>query len=411
VIGRYLVYVLRMARCAAVGSRTYYTWLGALLLVIAIGGTSYVHHLTHGLVVSNMSDQVSWGIGIANFVYFVGVAAAAVLLVVPAYVYHKEDVKEVVLIGEQLAVVAVIMCLLFIVTDVGRVDRLWHLFPIVGVLNLPTSLLAWDVVVFNGYLALNLHIPGYLLYKRYMGEKPRTLFYLPLVFVSMLWAVSIHTVTAFLLSGLASRHFWNTAILAPRFLISAGASGPALLILIFTVVRAHTALKVKDSVFEYLKHVLRIAMPVNLFLVGCEVFKELYSGGEHAAGARYLYFGVGPHTMLRKYIWTAILFNVVATIIFLVPKLRNRSRVLYAGCVLTIVGIWTEKGMGLIFPGFIPSPLGEIVEYSPNLGEILVSLGILALGLLMFTLMAKVTIAIQTGELRLEGESREEPAH
>ena len=323
------------------------------------------------------------------------------LLVVPAYVYHRTDVKEVVLIGEILAVVAVVMCLLFIIADMGRPDRLWHLTPGVGKLNIPSSLLSWDVVVFSGYLVLNLHIPGYLLYKRYRGEPPKPLFYLPLVFLSMLWAVSIHTVTAFLLSGLGSRHFWNTAILAPRFLISAGASGPALLILLFWVIRERTDLKIKDSVFEYLKAVLRITMPVNLFLQGCDVFIEFYTGTLHAAGARYLYFGIGPHTMLPKFIWTAIAFDITATVIFLAPKLRDNIRVLHVACVLTIVGIWTEKGLGLIFPGFTPSPLGEIVEYTPNAAELFVCFGILALGAFAFTAMAKVAIAIQTGSLRL----------
>lgn len=402
-IGRYLVYWYKMIRYAATGGRAFYAWIGGLSLFVLMGAVSYVHHVTEGLAVTNMSDQVSWGIGIANFVYFVGVAAAAVVLVVPAYVYHRKDIKEVVLVGELLAVVAVVMCLLFIMTDVGRPDRLWHLTPVIGVLNLPYSLLAWDVVVFTIYLMINLHIPGYVLFKTYSGEKPRPLLYLPLVFLSMAWAVSIHTVTAFLLSGLGSRHFWNTAVLAPRFLISAGASGPALLYIIFSAVRKFTPLKVKESVFDYLKQVLRICMPVNLFLLGCEVFKELYTGGEHGVGATYLFFGIDGHNMLPKYIWTAIVFNITATIIFLVPKLRANTKVFFTALVLTLVGIWTEKGMGLIFPGFIPSPLGEIVEYSPNAGEIFVSVGILCLGSLIFTLMAKVAIGIQTGHLRLEG--------
>ncbi|MBX3125868.1 MAG: polysulfide reductase NrfD [Polyangiaceae bacterium] len=399
---RFAVYVLRMIACAARGSRQYYLWLGTLLVFVAMGGVSYAHHLSDGLIVTNMTDHVSWGIGIANFVYFVGVAAGAAVLVVPAYAYHREDVKEIVLLGELLAVVAVLMCLLFIITDIGQPLKLWHLMPGIGKINLPSSLLAWDVVVFNGYLFLNLHIPGYLLYRRYLGEKPRPIAYLPFVFVSMIWAVTIHTVTAFLLAGLGSRHFWNTPILAPRFLISAGASAPALLILLFTAIRRYTKLDVKDSVFEYFKYVLRITMPINLFLLGCEVFHEFYTGALHSASAYYLYFGLHGHSMLTSFIWTAIAFNVTATAIFLLPKLRNNQKILFAGCGLTIVGIWIEKGMGLIFPGFIPNPLGEIVEYTPNAGEIIVSLGIVALGAFLFTIMAKVTIAIQTGELRLE---------
>ena len=402
---RYLVYWLRMVRCVLVGSRGYYLWVGFLLLFIAMGGISWAHHLREGLIVTNMTDHVSWGIGIANFVYFVGVAAGAAVLVVPAYAYVRHDIKEVVLLGEILAVAAITTCLLFIVTDVGRPERLWHLIPGRGILNLPSSLLAWDVIVFNGYLALNLHIPGYLLYRQYLGEKPRPIAYMPFVFASMVWAVSIHTVTAFLLSGLGSRPFWNTPILAPRFLISAGASGPAILTLILQVIRRNTRLKVRDSVFELFKNVLRITMPINLFLLGCEVFGEFYTGTLHSSSAHYLYFGLEGHNVLPKFIWTAISLNIAATVIYLVPRFRKNDTVFYVACVLTIVGIWIEKGMGLIFPGFTPNPLGEIIEYTPNAGEIFVNLGVAAFGALLFTLMAKVTIAILTGELRLTSEA------
>jgi Ni/Fe-hydrogenase subunit HybB-like protein len=402
----YILYWYRMVRCAVTGGRAYYAWMAMLLVLIAVGGLEWAHDIQHGLVVTNMNDHVSWGIGIANFVYFVGVAAGAAVLVVPAYVYHRDDIKELVLLGELLAVVAVAMCLLFIMSDVGRPERLWHLMPGIGFLNLPSSLLSWDVVVFTGYLLMNLHIPGYLLYSRYRGKKPTALMYLPFVFLSMIWAVSIHTTTAFLLSGLGSRPFWNTPILAPRFLISAGASAPALLILLFTVIRHFTRQHVKESVFEYFLYVLRITMPINLFLVGCEIFQEFYTGSLHAASAYYLYFGLHGHAMLPAFIWTAIAFNVSATVVFLVPKLRRNKRLMYIACGLTIVGIWTEKGMGLIFPGFVPNPLGEIIEYAPNAGEIMLCVGIVALGAFLYTAMAKITIAIQSGELRSSREER-----
>ncbi len=401
---RYLDYWLKMGRCAAVGNRTYYLWIATLLVVILVGTVSWFHHLVDGLIVTAMTDHVSWGIGIANFVYFVGVAAGAAVLVVPAYAYLRKDIKEVVLLGELLAVCAVVMCLLFIATDIGRPERMWHLMPIIGHMNIPSSLLSWDVLVFMGYLGINLHIPGYLLYKQYTGQRPAWIAYMPFVFLSMFWAITIHTVTAFLLSGMGSRPFWNTPILAPRFLISAGSSAPAILIFILLAVRRFTALKVKDSVFEYFKYVLRVMMPINLFLVGCEFFWEFYTATEHAIHARYLYFGVDGHFMLVPWIWTAICFNVIATAIFLIPRLRDNPRFLYAGCFLTIVGVWIEKGMGLIFPGFIPNPFGEIFEYTPNFAELTVNAGVICLGALMFTLMAKVTIAIQTGELRLREE-------
>jgi molybdopterin-containing oxidoreductase family membrane subunit len=189
-------------------------------------------------------------------------------------------------------------------------------------------------------------------------------------------------------------------------LISAGASAPALLILLFTAISKLTDLKVKESVFEYFAHVLRITMPINLFLLGCEVFQEFYTGALHSASAYYLYFGLHGYAMLPAFIWTAIAFNVVATTIFFVPKLRNNKKILFFGCGLTIVGIWTEKGMGLIFPGFVPNPLGEVVEYAPNAGEIILCLGIVALGAFVYTAMAKITIAIQTGKLSFQPHPR-----
>ena len=399
---RYVYFWIGMIRCAVTGSVGYFLWLGALGVAIAAGGFSYYHDLTEGLGVTNMNDYVSWGIGIANFVFFVGIAAAAAVLVVPAYAFHRNDIKEVVLIGELLAFCSVAMCMLFIMTDIGHPERFWHLVPPLGALNLPSSLLAWDVIVFNVYLFLNLHIPGYLLYKLYLGEKPWWPLYLPFVFISMVWAVSIHTVTAFLLAGLASRAFWSSAILAPRFLISAFASGPAFLILLFSFLRRWTRLTVKRSVLDFLVKVLRVTMPINLFLFGCDFFIELYPGTSHSIHAQYLYFGINGHDTLTKAIWTAVALNVVATIIFEVKALRERRTAIFVACVMTILGIWTEKGMGLIFPGFIPSPLGELVEYLPNIGEILVSVAVFALGALMFTVMVKVSIAIQTGELRLE---------
>ena len=411
-------YFWRMTRCVFVGTRAYYLWMGTLFAVLGIAAVSYVHHLTDGLVVTNMTDQVSWGIGIANFVYFVGVAAAAALLVFPAYVLGRKDIKHVVLFGEVLAFVAVTMCMLFILTDLGRPERLWHIIPVIGLLNLPNSMLAWDVLVFNGYLALNLYIPCYLLYVMYLGRKPTPWVYLPPVFISILWAISIHTVTAFLLAGLGSRPHWSTAILAPRFLISAGASGPALLIIIFTIIRRFTRMPIEQSVFEYLKSILRVTMPVNLFLLGCELFQEFYTGSQHTVGAHYLFFGLHGHNVLTYWIWSAIALNITAMTVFLVPVFRKYAWLQLAASICTIIGIWIEKGMGLIFPGFVPSPLGEVAEYTPNLGEILVSFGVVAIGGLMFTVFAKIIIAIQLGELALvpaapEGEpvdSAPEPA-
>lgn len=401
-MAEYLIFWKRMLIAAFTGGKIFKTWVAALMGLCILGLFFYSRQLDQGLIVTNLTDQVSWGAYIANFTFLVGVAAAAVLLVVPAYVFKVKAVKEVVIIGELLALAAIIMCMLFIMVDMGRPDRFWHVIPFIGRLNFPLSILAWDVIVLNGYLILNMHIPGYLLYKHYKNQKPTDSYYKPFVFISIFWAVSIHTVTAFLYSGLGGRPFWNTAILAPRFLISAFAGGPALLIIVFYFInKYYPHMKVKESVFELLKNIARVAFPLNLFLLFCEVFKEFYTDSAHVASAEYLFKGLHGHNMLVPYIWSAIAFGIFTTYVFLNKKLSNNYKVLIPTCVIGFVGIWIEKGMGLIIPGFVPSPLGSIVEYTPSIHEIFICLGIWSAGALIFTLMAKAALDILSGRLRV----------
>ncbi len=392
------IFFKRTVNMVFFGSRVYYLWCAFLLAVIGVGISFYMKQLDGGLIVTNMRDQVSWGLYIGNFTYLVGVAAAAVLLVIPAYVYHFDPIKEIVVLGELLAASAIIMCLLFVVADLGRPDRFWHVIPLLGILSFPQSLLAWDVVVLNGYLVLNTLVPIYILVRTYFGKEPNKKFVIPLVLLSIPWAVGIHTVTAFLYNGLGARPFWNASILAPRFLASAFCSGPAMAILIFQVLRKTAGMKIKNEALFKIAELIAYAMFVNLFLLGAELFKEYYSGTIHLAPMKYLFQGLHGHNALVPWVWTAMFLNITAFFIFLIPNVRNRLLTLNIGSIFIIVGVWIEKGLGLIVPGFIPDPLGEIYEYLPNKTEIAVSLGILAFGLLIFTLFMRIAVPIQRGD-------------
>ncbi|MBU0638723.1 MAG: polysulfide reductase NrfD [Planctomycetes bacterium] len=377
-----------------------------LTVVALLGIYAYCQQLVHGLVVTGMTDQVSWGLYIANFTYLVGLAAAAAMLVIPVYVYRNMHLHDVVIFGELLAVAVIVLCLLFVTVDLGRPDRFLHL---VQRFNFPMSMLTWDVIALNGYLLLNLHICGYLVYTAYRGRQPSKIFYVPFVFIAIIWAVSIHTVTAFLYVGLGGRPFWNSAIIAPRFLASAFAAGPAFIILTLQVVRHYTAHRVGDDALFTLRRIVQVAMLINVFLLVCELFTEFYTDSAHVAAARYLYFGLSGRDGLVPWIWTALLCDVVAVILLVLPSSRALST-LNVACVLAIVGIWIEKGMGLIVPAFIPTPLGEIVEYTPTLPEIMVCLGIWAVGLLLYTIMVRITIPVLSGQIRApDAEARAAP--
>jgi Ni/Fe-hydrogenase subunit HybB-like protein len=553
-IRNYFVFLWRCARVAFTGDWKYYAWMGLLSIFCLLGLNAYAKQFVHGLFVTGMSDQVSWGVYISNFTFLVGVAAAAVMMVIPVYIYNNEELHDLVIFGELLAVAAIIMCLAFVTVDLGRPDRFWHLIPGIGEFNFPASMLSWDVIVLNGYLLLNIHICGYLLYCRYQKKLPAKWFYVPFVFIAIFWAISIHTVTAFLYVGLGGRPFWNQAIIGPRFLASAFTAGPALIILAIQVVRRVTAmapkgetlaqgdgasaetlraraatpddldllgrnlpelvsvsreaiqsllpgltvldvaegdvllrqgetdecayfvlkgrvvverqeggrtritrsagpgeqfgevsalartprmatataregtqllrvpsdvlrkmmknpamnkiiharmaerLMITDRALMTLRGIVQVAMTINVFLLVCEVFTEFYAGGLHIASTKYLYLGLHGHHALVPWIWIAIVFNLTAMVLLVLPVSRS-LRWLNLTCVLCIIGIWIEKGMGLVIPGFIPSPLGEIVEYSPSLNETLVCLGIWAFGLLCYTVFLRMSVPILQGSL------------
>ena len=403
----YLRFLWRCGRIAFVGDWRYYAWMGALTCLCLLGLNAYAKQFAHGLVVTGMSDEVSWGVYIANFTFLVGVAAAAVMMVIPVYIYNNEELHDLVIFGELLAVAAILMCLAFVTVDLGRPDRFWHLIPGIGQFNFPASMLSWDVIVLNGYLLLNVHICGYLLYCRYRGRKPGKWFYIPFVFIAIVWAVSIHTVTAFLYVGLGGRPFWNSSIVGPRFLASAFTAGPALIILALQVIRRVTHYSISDKALLTLRSIVQVSMLINVFLLVNEVFKEFYSGNLHVASSKYLFVGLHGHHALVPWIWTAITFNLTAMFLLVLPLSRS-LKWLNVTCVLCIIGIWIEKGMGLVIPGFIPTPLGAMIEYTPSLNESLVCIGIWAFGLLCYTIFLRMSVPILQGQLSKANEGQSE---
>jgi molybdopterin-containing oxidoreductase family membrane subunit len=383
------------------GPAAYWAWLAVLLMLIVSGGRAYLGQVQDGLIVTAMRDPVSWGFYIGNFTFLVGVAAAAVVLVVPAYVYDWGPIREIVIFGELLAISAIMMCLLFVLVDIGRPERFWHLLPPAGRLNFPDSILAWDVLVLNIYFLINVVVVTHIVYMAFTGRHYNKRIVVPLVLLSIPTAVGIHTVTAFLYNGLAARPYWNSSILAPQFLASAFCSGPAILLFVLQLLRRFTRFEIKDDAIWKIAELMAYAMFLNLFLHGAEAFKEYYSNTEHLLYTRYWFQGLGDHKTLVPFAWTAVTLNVTAFLLFIVPAARRNRVMLNIGCFATYAGCYIEKGMGLIIPGLTPDTLGEIYEYYPSMTEVRVAAGVFAIGFLVFTLMLKVAVPIALNEFQL----------
>ncbi|MGI9473633.1 MAG: sulfate reduction electron transfer complex DsrMKJOP subunit DsrP [Rubripirellula sp.] len=402
-------FLKRSIGMATDGSLGFYAWMTLLTAIALVGANAWANQVSDGMINTNMTDHVSWGLYIANFTFCVGLAAGGVMMVIPAYLYDDEEMHKVVIIGEAVAIAAIVMCTMSVLVDLGRPDRFWHMIPGIGRFNWPMSMLTWDIIVLNGYLLLNLHIVGYLLYMRYLGRKPNPTWYIPFVFLSIIWAISIHTVTAFLYCGLGGRPFWNTALLAPRFLASAFVSGPAFIILVMRVLRITYGYEASPGPARTLIQIIRVAMAANLLMLASELFTLFYTGGAHSTSATYLYLGLHGSHGLVPWIWTSIACNIIGAILFYTPAALERGTLRIVACLLCIVGIWIEKGMGLIVPGFIPSTLHELVEYSPSLVEWKVTAGIWAVGMLLLTVLLKLIANVFLGKMNLS-EPESDPA-
>ncbi len=380
-----------MLEKALKGSKNYWSLIGVLAAVAGLGFLVYLNQFNFGLGTTGMSRDVSWGFYIAQFTFLVGVAAGGVMLVLPYYLHDYKKFGRITILGEFLAVSAVCMCLMFIIADLGQPMRAMNV-----IFNAtPYSMLFWDAVVLNGYLLLNIVIGWKLLEAERNNVKPDK-WVKPLIYLSIPWAFGIHTVTAFLYSGLPGRGFWLTAVLAPRFLASAFAAGPSFLILLCFMVRKFTKFDPGSEAMKTLMKIITYALIANVFFFLCEVFTVFYSGlPEHMDHFKYLFFGHDGHGVLVGWMWTSMFLMVSAIGLLVVPKIRNNEKYMPFLCVMVFIGTWIDKGMGMIAGGFVPNPFHTYNEYVPTLQELVVTLGVYAAGLLILTVLFKIAVSIK----------------
>ena len=389
-----------MLEKALVGSKKYWMWVSFLGALILVGLVNYLHQFSYGLGITGLSRDVSWGLYIGQFTFLVGVAASAVMLVIPYYLHDFKKFGKIVILGEFLAVAAVIMCQLFIFVDMGQPTRILN----VMLHPTPNSIIFWDVLVLTGYLFLNIVI-GWVTIGSGRKSVPPPKWVKPLIYLSIPWAISIHTVTAFLYAGLPGRHFWLSAIMAARFLASAFAAGPSLLIILALIVRKTTKFDPGKEAIQALGKIVAYAMFANVFFLGLEFFTAFYSQiPGHMESFVYLYKGLEGHTELVPLMWTSSVLAVVSLGMLLFPGIRRREGLLTFAAVALFTSLWIDKGFGLIIGGFVPNMMNQVRPYWPTMPESLIALGVWSVGFFVLTILYKVAVSVREETAGIEIE-------
>ncbi len=387
-----------MLEKALYGSKRYYAWIGFLTIIIIFGLTAYLKQFNTGLGITGMSRDVTWGLYISQFTFMVGVAASAVMVAIPYYLHNHKVFGQIVILGEFLAVAAVIVCMLFIFCDMGQPTRFLNLI----VHPTPNSVMFWDMCVLMGYLLLNLVIGWTVLGAEKKGFPPPP-WAKVLTYIAIPWAVSIHTVTAFLYAGLPGRYYWLSAIMAARFLASAFAAGPALLIILCLILRKLTTFKTPAEAIQSLAKIVTYAMIANVFFFLLEVFTAFYSNiPGHMAALKYLFVGLDGHNNLVPFMWTAAVLAFVGITILLIPRMRRNEKVLSIALVAVFIAAWLDKGIGLVLGGFVPNAFEHVTEYIPTMTEMTIILGVYAIGLLLLTILYKIVISVREQSINCE---------
>ena len=380
-----------MLEKALVGSKSYWGWLLVLAAVIFVGFLFYLKQFSEGLAITGMSRDVTWGLYIAQFTFLVGVAASAVMVVLPYYLHNWKMFGKITILGEFLAIGSVVMCMTFIFVDMGQPLRIINVFRYPS----PHSLMFWDTLALGGYLVLNVVISQVTLNSE-RKDVPPPRWIRPVIILSIPWAISIHTVTAFLYSGLAARPFWMTAILAPRFLASAFSAGPALLILFCLLLRKVTRFDAGREPIQKLAVIITYAMAINVFFVLMELFTAIYSNiPEHVAHFRYLFLGLDGKATLVPWTWTSSVLAVISLVLLIVPRTRGNHVTLGIACAAVFVSLWIEKGLGLVVTGFVPNPLDTVTEYWPTFPEVMIALGVYGIGFFIITVLYKIALSVR----------------
>ena len=372
-------------------SKAYWAWIAFLAALFAVGFAAYIYQMVNGFHVTGMSRDISWGMYIGHLTFFVGVAAGGVMIVLPYYLHNVKEFGRITVVGEFLAIPAIIMALLFVVVDIGSPMKLFNVY----LYYTPHSMLCWDATVLPIYLILNIVVGYNVLQAENKGVKYGKIVKALAVF-SIPFAFSIHIVTAWLYAGLPSRHYFLTAMLPAKFLAGAFATGPALIILICFILNKLTGFDAGKKAIDRLATTVAYAYTATIFMVVCEFFTAFYSNvPSHKAALQYLFAGYHGHNQFVPLMMVFLVLVVITLVIMIPRQTRTNYKLLGFGCAAAFLSMYIEKGLTFVIGGLSETPFGTIAEYHVTVPEVLIIVGIFALGFLIASILFKLVVVVK----------------
>jgi len=386
-------------------------------LLAVLGAGAWVYQVINGLAVTAMTNIVSWGLYITAFMFLVGLSAGGLIVSSSASVFNIKPFKAVAKPAVLLSTVCIILAALFIFVDLGQPARVLNLL-ISPRFNSP---LIWDVVVIGVYLVISL---AYLYYlqKPDLSEKTRYIFSA----VALPVAVLVHSVTAWIFGLQIARPIWHSALMAPLFVASALDSGLALLLVVLVILEGRGTLKLEEGLLSTLAGLLAVLVAVDVFFVFSEVLTALYP----AEAKLMSYFDLLLSGSLAPFFWGEVILAVIPFLLLLSRRRRENKRLVVLASLLVVVGVFFKR-VWLVFSAYLlplinSAPgvtLGKYpVElahqnfgsvqvwatagsYTPTGVELLITIGLLALGVLLYAAGARYFLLPRPETVRATGKT------
>jgi len=351
--------------------------LTLLLAVVAVAFCAWLYQLRLGLGVTGMNKPVYWGLYIVSFVFFVGISAGGIAVASLSHLAGIEKFKPISRIAEVVAIISLILAMLAILFDLGRPDRLLHLF-IYPQFNSP---LIWDVFVINIYLVLCVAM-------LYFGITQKAKLLRICAIISIPAFVLVHSITAWIFGLMKSQAGWHTAILAPLFIVSALVSGLALVILATVFSKRLLGINFDYDIVISLGKYFKVLLPILFYFLFCEFLTAGFAKiPKHAVVLNELFTG-----RFAGIFWFDMGVGIILPFLIIISKLGKTVAGVVIVSLSSFLGVFAER-TDIILPSFFHPALMNLripVRYAPTAVEYLLAIGLFALGTAIFIVAAKI---------------------